>query len=248
MISLRDLPVTLRVLFSSFLIVIGIGYLSALSYLFLVDVEPHQQEGQGLAEGISAKYHGSTGTRLEAALTGTMADKLTAEERDQVFQWIRADATADGYAKIEPILAQKCATCHSAQSGLPIPPLTTFEDVQKVTGADTGLSLLQLTRVSHIHLFGISIIFMLTGAIFSLSVTPIWFRVAVLVVPYLAIIMDIGSWWATKYYNPVFAYIVLIGGALMGLAMACQIFVSLWDMWIAPFTAFARAKPQEARK
>jgi hypothetical protein len=30
MISLRDLPLTLRALFSSFLIVIGIGYLSAL--------------------------------------------------------------------------------------------------------------------------------------------------------------------------------------------------------------------------
>jgi hypothetical protein len=86
MISLPDLPVTLRALFSSFLIVIGIGYLMALSYLFLVDIEPHHEEGQGPVEGISAKYHGSTsGTRLEAALTGTMADKLTAEERDQVF-------------------------------------------------------------------------------------------------------------------------------------------------------------------
>jgi hypothetical protein len=32
-----------------------------------------------LVEGISEKYHGSTsGSRLEAALTGTMADKLTA--------------------------------------------------------------------------------------------------------------------------------------------------------------------------
>src|SRR5262245_58991807 len=113
MISLRDLPATLRVLFSSFLIVIGIGYLSALSYLFLVDVEPHREAGQGLVEGISAKYHGSTsGTRLEAALTGTMADKLTAEERDQVFQWIRAGATADGYTKIEPLLTQKCGICH----------------------------------------------------------------------------------------------------------------------------------------
>src|SRR5262245_7533334 len=109
MVSLRDLPVTLRALVSSFLIVIGIVYVSARSYLFLVAVEPHQQTGQGLVEGISAKYHGSTsGTRLEAALTGTMADKLTAEERDQVFQWIRAGATADGYAKIEPILTQKC--------------------------------------------------------------------------------------------------------------------------------------------
>src|SRR5204863_4789716 len=38
-ISLRTLPITLRMLFSSFLIIIGIGYLTALSYLFLVDVE-----------------------------------------------------------------------------------------------------------------------------------------------------------------------------------------------------------------
>jgi hypothetical protein len=248
MISLRDLPVTLRTLFTSFLIVIGIGYLMALSYLFLVDIEPHQQEGQGPVEGISAKYHGSTDTRLEAALKGTMADKLTAEERDQVFQWIRGGATADGYAKIEPILTQKCGICHSAQSGMPISPLTSFQDVQKVTSTDTGLSLLQLARVSHVHLLGISIIFVLTGAIFSLSVTPVWFRVAVIVIPYLAIIMDIGSWWATKYYDPVFAYIVLIGGAFMGLAMACQILVSLWDMWIARLTASVWAKSQEVRK
>jgi hypothetical protein len=246
MISLPDLPLTVRVLFSCFLIMIGIGYLMALSYLFLVDVKPGRDVGERAVESISEKYHGSTsGTRLEAALKGTMADKLTAEERDQVFQWIHAGATRDGYAKIDPLFKQKCATCHSAQSGMPIPPLTSFEDVQKVTTIDTGESLLQLARVSHIHLFGISIMFVLTGAIFSLSMTPIWFRVSVLVIPYLAIIMDIGSWWATKYYDPVFAYIVLVGGAFMGLAMACQIFVSLWDMWIAPLMVSAGAKPQE---
>src|SRR5262245_63944248 len=224
MMSLRDLPVTLRALFSSFLIVIGIGYLMALSYLFLVDIEPHHQEGQGPVEGISEKYHGSTsGTRLEAALKGTMADKLTTEERDQVFQWIRVGATADGYAKIEPILTQKCGICHSARSGLPISPLTSFEDVQKVTKTDTGLSLLQLAKVSHIHLFGISIMFVLTGAIFSLSATPVWFRVVVLVVPYVAIIMDIGYWCATKYYYAVFVYIVLVCGALLGLYVVCTV-------------------------
>jgi hypothetical protein len=238
MISLRSLPTTLRVLFSCFLITIGIGYLTALSYLFLVDVEPHRKEGQRVVEGISEKYHGSTsGTRLEAALKGTMADKLTPAERDQVLQWVHAGASRDGYAKIAPILTQKCATCHNAQSGLPISPLTSFEEVQKVTQIDTGLSLLQLTRVSHVHLFGISIIFLLTGAIFSLSETPTWFRVVVLIAPYLAIVMDIGSWWVTKYYSPVFAYVVLLGGAFMGLSLACQILLSLWEMWIEPLTA-----------
>jgi hypothetical protein len=241
MISLRSLPTTLRALFSCFLIVIGIGYLTALSYLFLVDVEPHRKQGQRVVEGISEKYHGSTsGTRLEAALKGTMADKLTPAERDQVLQWVHAGASRDGYAKIAPILTQKCATCHNAQSGLPISPLSSFEEVQKVTQIDTGLSLLQLTRVSHVHLFGISIIFLLTGAIFSLSETPTWFRVVVLIAPYLAIVMDIGSWWVTKYYSPVFAYVVLLGGAFMGLSLACQILLSLWEMWIEPLTAVAQ--------
>jgi hypothetical protein len=241
MISLRNLPVTLRTLFSCFLIVIGIGYLSALCYLFLVDIEPHKKAGLRPVEGISEKYHGSTsGTRLEAALKGTMADKLTVEERDQVLRWIHSGATAEGYPTIQAILAQKCGTCHSGQPGLS--PITSFEDVKKLTQIDTGLSLLQLSRVSHVHLFGISIIFFLTGVIFSLSETPIWFRIAALVIPYLAIVMDIGSWWATKYYSPVFAYTVMIGGALMGLSMACQIFVSLWEMWIVPLRTLARSK------
>jgi hypothetical protein len=242
MISLRSLPVTLRALFSSFLIMIGIGYLTALSYLFLVDVEPHQKMGQGVVEGISAKYHGSaTSTRLEAALMGTMADRISPQEREQVLQWIHAGAKADGYEKVEPILAKNCATCHSGQPVLPISPLASFEDVQKLAKSDAGASVLQLTRVSHVHLFGISIIFLLTGAIFSLSETPIWFRVSVLILPYLAILMDIGSWWATKYFDPLFAYIVIIGGAFMGLALACQILVSLWEMWIGSFKASVAA-------
>jgi hypothetical protein len=247
MMSLRTLPLTPRALFSSFLIVIGLGYLNALSYLFLVDVQPSRQAGEKLVQGISEKYHGDTsGTRLESALKGTMADRATPEEREQIFQWVRGGATRDDFAKVQPILAQKCVPCHNAQSGLPIPSLSSFEDVQKVTQIDTGVSLLQLARVSHIHLFGISIIFLLTGAIFSLSDTPMWLRVTLVVFPYLTIILDIGSWWLTKYYSPVFAYIVIIGGALMGLALAGQIFISLWDMWIAPLTTVMGTRAQES--
>jgi hypothetical protein len=47
--------------------------------------------------------------------------------------------------------------------------------------------------------------------------------------PYLAIVLDIGSWWLTKYLDPAFAYVVFIGGAGMGLALTVQIFISLWD-------------------
>ena len=45
--------------------------------------------------------------------------------------------------------------------------------------------------------------------------------------------MDIGSWWFTKYLDPAFfAYLVIGGGGLWGLALAAQILISLWEMWI----------------
>src|SRR5262245_6862013 len=142
MLSLRNLPPSFRTLFSSFLIVIGIGYLSALSYLFLVDVEPHRQTGQGLVQGIGAKYHGSaSGSRLEAALRGTMAGMVTSEERDRIVQWAQAGAAADGYASIEPIITQKCGTCHSPRSAMSIAPLTSLQEIQKLVNVDAGLSL-----------------------------------------------------------------------------------------------------------
>ena len=54
-ISLRNLPLPLRVLFTAFLMVIGIGYITALVYLFYVDVEPHASKGQGMLEGIAER-------------------------------------------------------------------------------------------------------------------------------------------------------------------------------------------------
>jgi hypothetical protein len=235
MITLRTLPVVFRALFSSFLVMIGIGYLTALSLLYFVDIEPHKALGQSVVEGISQIYHGAPrGTRLEAALLGPMSDRLSLDDRTRVFQWLDRGGRAEDFASVAPIFTANCAGCHNPKSGLPIPPLTSYEEVAKIVQQDPGPSVAQLARVSHIHLFGISIIFLLTGAIFSLSSMPIWLRVSLVVLPYVTIVMDIGSWWATKYFSPIFAYIVIGGGALMGVALASQILISLWEMWIDP--------------
>jgi hypothetical protein len=235
MITLRTLPVVFRALFSSFLVMIGIGYLTALSLLYFVDIEPHKALGQSVVEGISQIYHGAPrGTRLEAALLGPMADRLSLDDRTRIFQWLDRGGRAEDFASVAPLFTANCAGCHNPKSGLPIPPLTSYEEVAKIVQQDPGPSVAQLARVSHIHLFGISIIFLLTGAIFSLSSMPIWLRVSLVVFPYVTIVMDIGSWWATEYFSPIFAYIVIGGGALMGVALASQILISLWEMWIDP--------------
>jgi len=230
--TLGTLSTPMRALLTCFLVTIGVGYVAALLYLFLVDIDPHQKVGVGIAEGIAQKYHGTRGnTRLEAALRGPMSDRLGEPDKQEILRWVHDGASADGFAKVKPIFERICTQCHSPTTGMPIPPLTSFEDIRKVAQVDTGLSFIQLARVSHVHLFGMSIIFLLTGGIFAFSAVPAKLRLLIIVVPYVSIWTDIGSWWITKY-QPGFAYAVLIGGGLMGVALAAQILISIGEMWI----------------
>lgn len=230
--TLKNLPIPVKTLFSAYLLTIGTGYLIALLYLFLLDVEPHQQMGMGLLQATIHKHYGRRGdTRLEGVLRGSMGAYLTPSEREKIFSWVNRGATAEEFKAVKPIFDENCIRCHSPASGLNVPPLTAYAEVKKLTGKDLGESIKAMARVSHVHLFGISIIFLLTGLIFSLSSMSTRPKIGVIVIPFAAIAMDIGSWWLTKY-KPVYAYTVIIGGALMGTAFAVQVFYSLYDMWL----------------
>lgn len=231
--TLRALPVPLRALFTCFLVTIGLGFLAALFFLFLQDVDPHQRMGMALVPSISAKYYGErSNTRLESALRGSMANRIDPSDRTKIIEWLRDGATSTGFGDVKRIFDTTCAVCHSAQSGLPIPSLTSYEDVKKLAQVDTGPSLLALARVSHVHLFGIAILVLLTGAIFAMSALSWKWRLFVVALPYIGIWADVGSWWITKY-EPAFAWVVVGGGTLVGLALGVQILTSVWEMWFA---------------
>jgi hypothetical protein len=42
---------------------------------------------------------------------------------------------------------------------------------------------------------------------------------------------DILAWFLTKW-DPAYAYVVLIGGSLLGLSLTLQILISLWQLWM----------------
>lgn len=231
--TLRTLTLPLKVLASVFLLTIGVAYLFALAYLYLIDVEPHTKHGMGLVAAVIMKYYGQRDTtRLEAALRGPMGEYVTDVQKKQIVQWIRQGATNAGFITVQPILNQACAECHSTSSGMPVPPLTSYAEVAPYTVLDLGQSLKSLVRASHIHLFGMSFIFMLTSFVFVFSETSPIFRTILVAIPFLAIWLDIGSWWFTRN-DPIFAYTVIGGGALMGISLAVQIVISLYEMWLA---------------
>jgi hypothetical protein len=127
-------------------------------------------------------------------------------------------------------MSENCVACHSEDSGMGLPSLINYEEVMKLTHSDTGASIQSLVRVSHIHLFGIAFILFFVGRIFILcEMAPMIKRVMV-VVPFLAILLDILSWYATKII-PGFSYVVIASGGLMGLSLAGQILISIYQMW-----------------
>ena len=231
--TLRTLSLPFKVLATCYLLTVGVGYLFAIGYLYLLDFEPHKQTSASVVQAVIDKYYGKKGeTPLEAALQGSMAEHVTAIEKAELIRWLKQGASEAEFANVQPIINKSCTSCHSPESGLPLPALTTYAEVSKYAAASEGKSFKSLVRVSHIHLFGMSFIFMFTSFIFAFSeTTSRVFRSILIAIPFLAIWLDIGSWWFTKF-EPVFAYTVIVGGALMGLSLATQIGLSLYEMWV----------------
>ena len=229
-----ELPYSRRALYTAVLLMLGMGYLFALIYLF------HTYSGKDgnpmtlSYEDIVIAYTGSgKDSRLESALRGSMATMLPHEESAPIVDWVKAGADRPGFDKIvRPVLDKRCMTCHDG-SNPHLANLNGYDNVRKVTERDTGTGIFTLVRVSHIHLFGLSFVFFIVGTIFSHAyVRPVWFKCAVVVLPFVALTMDVSSWYFTKLFHP-FAFVVMAGGAIMGLSFAFMWAVSMWQMWFS---------------
>jgi hypothetical protein len=229
-----ELPWSVRVLYTAVLLVLGLAYLFAGIYL----VHSYSsKDGNPMTlsyDDIVIAYSGSgKGSRLEGALRGSMSAMLPFDERATLLDWAREGADRTKFeAGIRPILDKRCLACHDG-SNPNLPNLNGHDNVLKVTDADTGTALFTLVRVSHIHLFGLTLVFFLVGTIFSHAyVRPVWFKCSVVALPFISLVLDISSWYFTKLFNP-FAWVVMIAGGVMGLSFTYMWFVSMHQMWFA---------------
>jgi len=227
-----DLSVSERMLFTIFLITIGLGYLFALAHTYYSHANRDGEPGLSV-EDIKIAYYGKSEiTRLGAGLNAGMADNLEfPQQKDIIFNWIENGADEKTFNdKVAPILNENCIACHSEESGMGLPPMTSYKKVRELTKTDTGVSIKTLVRVSHIHMFGIAFILFFVGRIFVLSEIPVTLKRVMVIVPFLAILLDILSWYLTKFI-PGFAYVVVLAGGLMGISLAAQILLSIYQMW-----------------
>jgi hypothetical protein len=239
-----DFPLSMRTLFTGALIVLGIGYAFAMLHIYNSHAGRDGRPGISI-EDISIAYSGSKdATRLEVALSGTMSVMLPADERGVVVGWARRGTDEQEYEiHVRPIVEKRCLTCHDG-SNPHIPDLSGYEGITDLAELDTGMDIFTLVRVSHIHMFGMTFIFFVMGFIFSHAyVRPLWFKSAVIGVPFVGIIVDVSSWYLTKVETG-FAWAVILGGAFMGASFGFQWVVSMYQMWFSKRTL--EADPRDA--
>lgn len=227
----KDISVSERILNTVFLLTIGLGYLMALVNMYYTHQGRDGKRGLSI-DDIVIMYHGSNSqTRLGAAINGIMEPNLKYKSDKEVIQkWIQDGAEQMGYDEnIAPILNRDCVHCHNPAANPSLPDLTTFAGVAEVAHTG-GASIPVLVRVSHIHLFGIAFILFFIGKIFLLCDMNIYVKRIAVVIPFVAMLLDVGSWFVTKHVRE-FAYVVVLSGALMGLSMGVQILLSIYQMW-----------------
>ena len=131
------------------------------------------------------------------------------------------------------MLDRRCMACHDG-SNPHLVNLNGYAPLMKVTERDTGPAIFTLVRVSHIHFFGIAFVFFILGSIFSHAyVRPVWFKCAVVALPFVSLALDIGSWYFTRLFHP-FAWVVIISGAVMALSFTYMWVVSMYQLWFSP--------------
>ena len=226
-----DCTLSEKLLYSSFLLLIGLGYLMAVGYLYMSHEGKDKQPGLSV-EDVSYTYYGNrTGSKLESAIRGSMAGFVDAKERNVLVAWLKDGAKEESYeANIKPIIEKNCVGCHSPASGMPLSDFSTYQGLHQVAEVDMGKSLHSLLKVSHIHLFGISLFLFALGFIFIQSEINVWFKRFLVLSPMVAVFVDISSWFLTKW-DSHYAIVVVAAGATLGFSIAMQLLISLYQIW-----------------
>ena len=227
-----ELPYSLRVLFTAMLLILGLGYLFALLNVYFTYAGRAGGNPLMLSyDAIVVAYSGSgKGSVLESALSGPMATMLPPEEKTSLLTWVRDGGAKASYDSVKPIFDKRCMTCHSG-SNPHLPNLSDYDNLKKVTALDTGASISTLVRVSHIHLFGVTFIFFIVGLAFTHAyVRPVWFKCALIATPFVAIALDVSSWYFIKLYHP-FAWVEIGAGMVMAGCFAAMWLTTLYQMW-----------------
>ncbi|MEI6234947.1 MAG: hypothetical protein WCT04_17970 [Planctomycetota bacterium] len=257
---LCELDLPWKLLVTSFLIVLSSGFLMAELYLQHTTEMADGKEGMSM-DDVVITFHGSDMPKLKQQIYGPMkkyftesqdVSKLKADELadiEKIAAWVDKGAPKDEFqyedreknkTSISMILNLRgCVDCHAADATMRgnkhEVPLDTFDGVYKVAQKNpkpVPIDKGRLLSLSHIHLLGMGMMFMLLGIVVASTKWPVWLRASLIVGGHLSILLDIFGWWGVRQYGAPLAPVVMVGGGLMAASFGLSVAGSMWDLWI----------------
>ena len=84
---------------------------------------------------------------------------------------------------------------------------------------------------THIHLFGMNMIFMFLGTVTLFLNFNRLMRTWLIVLPFVGVLIDIATMWLKGYISPVFFWLHIPGGGLFGVVFLFVCSRALYEMW-----------------
>lgn len=140
------------------------------------------------------------------------------------------------FIKLRTLFEERCTRCHKpggADNQAEKYPLETFEQIEPyaLPQAAQPMSLEKLAMTTHAHWLSFSMLFGLTGLLFSLTCYPGWMRIMLAPLTLLAQMVDISFWWLARW-DAWFAFPgIIVTGAIVGVSLCLQIVLTLFSLY-----------------
>ncbi len=92
----------------------------------------------------------------------------------------------------------------------------------------------KLIQEHHVHMFSLSMLFVLVGVIFSMSRLPESLKCAFIAAPFIGMFLDFTGFWLLVFVSPLFAWLPIVFGGFMALSFFLLIARPLYEMWVLP--------------
>jgi len=133
---------------------------------------------------------------------------------------------------LQALISTRCAGCHGGGGEADKYPLENYEMIVKYNRAPTSgaISLEKLALITHTHMMAFAVLFGATGLLFAFTRFPSFIRA--IFGPWVLFfqVVDIGLWWMARL-DPIFAKMIPVSGALVGLGLGIQLLGGLYDLF-----------------
>lgn len=245
-IHLSNFPLPAKLFCTAFFVLLGIGVfvseIKVLSKYRMADGRPWLT-----VRDLVLSFHGYPGAplievKLRLAPTPDHREfqkKMYEEQVNYLIKWTKDGSSPkeEDFAPIVETLENHCVNCHDLEAAASSSPLwedrvVKHELVAPMFNKTGAISATRLIHLTHIHLLTNVMMFVLTGAVVLFCRIGSRLKSALLVLPFIAIVLDMGSWWLTAFVSHLFAYTIMIGGTLVGVSFLLQFVFAIYGLWI----------------